>query len=66
MEHGAYEKNFDEYKPISNHWIDLYVNGKNLTYLYSFGVEHIPKEIKKSQEIKRLQQIFKENKYTIQ
>ena len=47
MEHGAYEKNLDEYKPISNHWIDLYVNGKNLTYFYSFGVEHIPKEIKK-------------------
>ena len=33
MEHGAYEKNLDEYKPISNHWIALYVNDKNLTAL---------------------------------
>ena len=58
MEHGAHEKNLDEYKPISNYWIALYVNGKNLTYFESFGVEHIPKEIKKF--------IGKENKYTIQ
>ena len=25
----------------------MYVNAKNVTYIYSFGVEHIPKEIKK-------------------
>ena len=25
----------------------MYVNGKNVTYFDSFGVEHIPKEIKK-------------------
>ena len=41
----AYEINFDEFKSIGSHWITLYVNGKNVTYFYSFGVEHIPKEI---------------------
>ena len=30
------------------HWIALYVNGENVTYFNSFGVEHIPKQIKKS------------------
>ena len=25
----------------------LYMNGKNVTYFDSFGVDHIPKEIKK-------------------
>ena len=28
-------------------WIALYVNDKIVTYFDSFGVEHIPKEIKK-------------------
>ena len=27
--------------------VDLYVNGNNAIYFDSFGVEHIPKEIKK-------------------
>ena len=27
--------------------IDLNVNGDNVTYFHSFGVEYIPKEIKK-------------------
>ena len=43
----AYVANLDEYKSIRNYWIDLYVNGNNLTYLDSFGDEHIPREIKK-------------------
>ena len=30
------------------HWIALYVNGENVTNFDSFGVEHIPKQIKKS------------------
>ena len=28
-------------------WIALYLNAKNITYFDSFGVKHIPKEIKK-------------------
>ena len=43
---GAYVINLDEYKSIGTHWIDLYVNGNNITYFDSFGIEHIPKEIK--------------------
>ena len=36
-----------EYKLIETHWIDLHVNDDNLTYFDSFGVEHIPKQIRK-------------------
>ena len=39
--------NLDEYHDIGTHWVALYVNNKSATYFYSFGVEHIPKEIEK-------------------
>ena len=39
--------NLDKYSDIGTHWIALYVNSKTVTYFDSFGVEHIPKEIKK-------------------
>ena len=35
------------FKSIGTHWIALYGNGNNLTCFDSFGVEHIPEEIKK-------------------
>ena len=38
----------DEYESVGTHWIVLYVNDNNLTYFDTFGVEHIPKEIKKN------------------
>ena len=38
--------NLDEYSDIGTHWVALYVNNNNVTYFDSFGVEHIPKEIK--------------------
>ena len=44
---GAYIKTLVEYKSIGTHWIVLYVNDNNLTYFDSFGVEHIPKNLKK-------------------
>ena len=44
---GTYTINIDEYESIGTHWIALYVNAKNVTYFDSFGVEHIPKEIRK-------------------
>ena len=44
---GAYVINFDEHYDIGTHWIALHVNAKTITYFDSFGVEHIPKEIKK-------------------
>ena len=34
-------------KSIGSHWIALYVNVNNVTYFYSVGVEHIPKQILK-------------------
>ena len=39
--------NRDEYESIETHWIGLYVNAQNVTYFYSLGVEHIPKETRK-------------------
>ena len=49
---GAYVINLDEYSDIGTHWVALYVknnsnnNSNNVIYFGSFGVEHIPKEIK--------------------
>ena len=43
---GAYVINLDEYSDIGTHWGFLYVNNNSVTYFDSFGVEHIPKEIK--------------------
>ena len=42
---GAYVINLDEYKLLGINWIVLYVNGDNVTYFDSFGVEYIPREI---------------------
>ena len=47
IKEGAYVINLDEHKSIQTHWIALYVNGNKVKYFDSFGVEHIPKEIKK-------------------
>ena len=44
---GAYVINIDEYKSTGTHWIVLCVDGDDVKYFESFGVEHIPKEIKK-------------------
>ena len=44
---GAYVVNLDEYSDIGTHWIALYGNNKTVTYFDSFGVEHVPKEVKK-------------------
>ena len=47
MKDRAYVINLDEFKSIRTRWRALYVNGNNIIYFDSFGVEHIPKEIKK-------------------
>ena len=44
---GAYVANLDEHSDIGTHWIDLHALNNNVTYLDSFVVAHIPKEIKK-------------------
>ena len=43
---GAYIINLDEYSDIWTHCVALWVNNNNVTYFDSFGVEHIPNEIK--------------------
>ena len=43
-----YVVNLDEYKSVRTQWIALYENGDYATYFDSFGVEYIPKEIRKS------------------
>ena len=68
---GAYVINLDEFKSITTHRIALYVNNNNnnnnnnVTYFESFGVKHIPKEIKNFIGKKILSQIFIEYKHTI-
>ena len=47
VKHGPYVINLDEYSDIGTHWIALYANNKTVTYFDSFGIEHIPKEVKK-------------------
>ena len=44
----AYVINLDEYSysDIATHWVALYAINNNVTCFDSFGVEHIPKEIK--------------------
>ena len=47
VKNGAYVINLDEYHDIGTHCVALYVYNKTVTYFYSSGVEHIPKEIMK-------------------
>ena len=44
---GAYVINLDEYSDIGTRWVALHAKNKTVTYFDSFGVEHIPKKIKK-------------------
>ena len=43
---AAYVINLDEYSYIGTHWIAFHASNDSATYFDSFGVEHIPKEIK--------------------
>ena len=44
---GTYVINLDEYSDIGTHWVALYASNNDVTYFDRFGVERIPKEIKK-------------------
>ena len=46
IKYGAYVINLDQYSDTETHWIVLYALNDNVTYFDSFGVRHIPKEIK--------------------
>ena len=43
---GAYVIDLDEYVDVDTHWIALFCNRSEIVYFDSFGVEHIPEEIK--------------------
>ena len=42
----AYTINLDDYSDIGTHWVALYVSSNDVNHFDSFGVEHIPKEVK--------------------
>ena len=43
---GAYVINLDEYANVGTHWVALFCNRSEIAYFNSFGVEHVPEEIK--------------------
>ena len=43
---GAYIINLDEYANVGTYWIALFCKKNEIIYIDSFGVEHIPEEIK--------------------
>ena len=46
IKNGAYVINLDEYADVGTHWIDFYAKSNEVVSFDSFGVEHVPKEIK--------------------
>ena len=44
---GVYVINLDEYADVGTHWIALFCNRTEILCFGSFGVEHVPEEIKK-------------------
>ena len=48
LKDAAYAINLDEYSDIEIDWVALSMHSNSNTYFDSFGVEHIPKEIKTS------------------
>ena len=44
---GTYVTNLDEYVDVRTHWIALYTLNNEIIYFESFGVEHVPKVVKK-------------------
>ena len=51
---GAYVINHNEYADVGTHWIALFCNKNTVIYFDSFGVEHIPEEIKEFIRIKNI------------
>ena len=51
---GTYIINLDEYADAGTHWIALFCKKNEIVYFDSFGVEHIPEEIKEFIEGKNI------------
>ena len=43
---GVYVIKHDEYADVGPYWIDLFCNRNEIVCFNSFGVEHVPEEIK--------------------
>ena len=43
---GEYIINLDEYADVATHWIALFCNRSEIVCFNSFGVEHVPEQIK--------------------
>ena len=43
---GAYVINLNEFADVGTHWIALFCRRSEIVYFDSFGVEHVPEEIK--------------------
>ena len=47
IKNGAYVINLNEYADVGTHWIALHAKNNEVIYFDSFGVEHVPKEIRR-------------------
>ena len=47
IKNGIYIINLNEYTDTGTHWIAVFVKNNGVIYFDSFGVEYIPKEVKK-------------------
>ena len=63
---GAYIINLDEYADVDTHWIALFCEKSEIVYFNSFGVEHIPEEIKEFVVNKNIKNNIFEYKQAIQ
>ena len=66
IKNGAYIINVDESSDIGTDWVPLYMKNNDVTYFDSFGVEHIPKEIKTFISNNNIKKNFLEYKHMIQ
>ena len=46
IKNGAYVINLEKDADVDTHWIALFCNRSKIVCFHSFGVEHIPQEIK--------------------
>ena len=66
IKNGAYVINLDEHADTGTHWVALFCKKNKIVYFDSFGVEHIPEEIKKFIRNKKIKVIFFVYKQIIQ
>ena len=52
IKYGAHVINLDEYADVGTQWIALFCNISEIVFFDSFGVEHVPEEIKEFVGIK--------------